>query len=76
VVRIGVAAPLAVLQVVGRMAHAIVVGELQSGLATIGALDPAEVVVERAVLHADDHDVLDAAGRRRGKGGWSPRRHG
>src|SRR5262245_37695056 len=43
------------------MASAVAVGEPEPGLLAIGARHPAEHVIERAVLHHHDDDVIEAA---------------
>ena len=60
-VRIGEAAALEIRRKMVRwMESASLVCVAQPSLASIGARQPTEEVVERAVLHHDDDDVLDA----------------
>ena len=47
-------------EVVGGVGEAGIVEVLEPALAALGALDPPEVVVEGAVLHAQDDDVVQA----------------
>jgi len=61
VIRIGVAAPLKVRrQVVGAVEGAGGIGETQPALPSVGAVEPAEHVIEGSILHHQDDDVLDA----------------
>jgi hypothetical protein len=84
VVRVVEAAPVRDGQVVRLVRDAVAVEEGQPGLLAVGAGQPAEAVVERAVLHHHDDDVVDAGvrgtghgGCRRGPGGQGyPRRSG
>jgi len=65
VVRVVEAAALVLGQVMGGVPDAVVVGIAQTGLPAVRAREPAQVVVEGPVLHAQEHDVLDPAGRGR-----------
>jgi hypothetical protein len=61
VIGIGVAATLKVRrQVVCSMEGSGLVGVTQPALPSVGALEPAQHVIERSVLHHQDDDVLDA----------------
>ena len=62
VVRVRVRTALVVGQVVRAPGDAVAVDVREAGLLAVGAREPAQVVVEGAVLHHQHHDVVDAGG--------------
>ena len=64
VIGIGVRAPLEIGGEGMRLLQVpIAVRVLQAGLPPVSAVQPSEQVIERAVLHHDDDDVIDPGGR-------------
>jgi hypothetical protein len=69
---VGVEEPAALVvvdQAVGRKRVSVGVGEAQAGLAPVGSRQPAQVVVERAVLHHQHDERVDREVPRRGNHG-------
>ena len=54
-------APLPLVQMMGAVQHAGVVGIAQTCLATSRTRHPAEEVIEGPVLHQQHHDVIETA---------------
>jgi hypothetical protein len=65
-------AALELAQVVRHVFDAGRIAEREAGLSTVGTGQPSEEVVERAVLHHHDDDVIDARSTRQ----WQLRRRG
>lgn len=61
---VGMAAPLEIrCEPVSPMGHAVGVEVAQPGLSAVGAVEPAEEVIEGAILHHHEHDVIDPRDR-------------
>src|SRR5512133_2166427 len=59
-VRIGVSTALVVGKVIGGKRVAKTIGEAEAALHSVCARQPAKKVVERAILHCDQHNVINA----------------
>ena len=80
VVRIALAAALVAVASGARKMEAVdggavLVGKAEAGLASVRAGQPAQIMIERAVLHHHDDDVVDAARLRVGQAGAARHRH-
>ena len=56
------------------MIRTLVVDVSQPRLSTVGSIEPAQVVIERAVFHHHNHDVLDPDASGVGSPLWAPAR--